>query len=182
MIIELAGILDQQTCDEIIEFYEGHSELCERNDAQEMFNHCSMKVDQVEGELAIKLEALKGRLLIKAAKFYNLEEIYLDYWSIVKWSPGKSMVFHADNVTESRDPHHYCWWRDYSAVVYLNHSFSGGETVFKYQNQRSVPTKGSACMFPASFGYTHGVSEVTAGNRYTLAIWMTKVPEQALIR
>lgn len=182
MIIELANILDQQTCNEIIQFYEEHPEFYQKDDAQEMFNNTTMCIEHVTGDLARKFEVLKNKILIKAAQFYNLEEIYLDFWTICKWPPGKSMEFHADNVTDKREPHWYCWWRDFSAIVYLNHNYEGGRTVFKHQNQSAVPTAGTGVMFPSTFGYTHGVSEVKKNDRYTIALWLTKDSNHARIK
>ena len=182
MIFELAGILDNQTCDEIIEFYEANPELYCTTNAQEMFKGTTMEMAKVTGPLSQKLEALKTRVLIKAAKFYNVDELYVDYWNIVKWVKGKRMEFHADNVTETREPHSYCGWRDFSSIIYLNHNYTGGETVFKHQGQRVVPMQGTACLFPATFGYTHGVSEVLEGTRYTISIWMTKDPNHCWVK
>ena len=181
MIIELPNLLDLETAQRLIAYYENNPHMRRTDDAQERFNGTSMALDQVRGELEQPLEVLKTRLLIKAAKFYNLEEVFLDYWSITKWTAGTSMEFHADNVTEDRTPHWYCGWRDYSAVVYLNHDYEGGRTVFKHQNHYVVPTAGTASLFPSTFGYTHGVSEVIGGDRYTLSVWLTRDASQVWI-
>ena len=174
MIIELPNILDQETCQQFVKWYEDNPQFLRKDDAQDRFNDCTIYADDIQGVLRQKFEALKTRLLIATAKHFECEELYMDYFSLNKWSEGKFMDFHADNVTDKREPHWYCWWRDVSAILYLNHDFSGGNTVFKNQNQAVVPTTGTAVIFPATYSYTHGVQKITKGDRYTLAFWMTK--------
>ena len=178
MIIELSNILSKEDCEEIIRFYEDNPQLRTKNDAQERFNNCSMSTN---GLGLRKITALTTRLIIKAAKFYHAEEMYLDYQSITKWERGQDMVFHADNVTEKKEPHWYCHWRDYSSILYLNDNYEGGETVFKFQKQIQTPVQGTAILFPASYGYTHGVKKVESGERYTIASWFTMDEDHCVI-
>ena len=173
MIIEIPNVLDRDTCEEFIRFYEHNPQLRQTDDAQQRFNGCTMQTQFICEPLGKKLRAVNSRLLTKAAQFYNLSEVYMDFQTINCWSEGQRMGMHADNVDENRNPHWYCGWRDYSSVLYLNHDFKGGETIFKNQRQRTVPMQGTAILFPATFGYTHGVSEVTGGKRYTLSSWFT---------
>ena len=177
MIIELPNILDKDTCEELIEYYEQHPELLREGDAQPRFDYKSMRTSMVYGPLLKKIAALTNRLIIKAAKFYHQEEMYLDYQSITKWVEGDDMEFHADNVTQEREPHWYCGWRDYSSILYLNHDYEGGATIFKNQNQGQVPMQGTAILFPATYGYTHGVQKIKSGTRYTISSWFTTDPE-----
>jgi predicted 2-oxoglutarate/Fe(II)-dependent dioxygenase YbiX len=174
MIIEIPNVLTQDECEEVIQYFEEYPELRRSGDAQERFNGCTMSTDEVRGPLLKTIAALTNRLIIKAAKFYNIEELYLDYQSIAKWDTGQSMEFHADNVTQKREPHYYCHWRDYSSILYLNHDYEGGYTTFKNQNQGQPPMQGTAILFPATFGYTHGVQKVKSGTRYTISSWFTQ--------
>ena len=173
MIIELPNILDRDTCEEFIEFYENNPHLRQTDDAQQRFNGCTLQTQFMAEPMGRKIRAVTSRLLTKAAQFYHLPEVYLDYQTINRWDAGQEMPMHADNVDQERNPHWYCSWRDYSSVLYLNHDYEGGETVFKHQQQRAVPTQGTAILFPATYGYTHGVSEVLTGKRYTLSSWFT---------
>ena len=177
MIIELPNILDKDTCEQLINYYEKNPQLRRTGDAQQRFNDCTMTTDNIKGDLLIKVAALTNRLIIKAAKFYNLEELYLDFQTLAKWEQGAEMAFHADNVTEDKQPHWYCGWRDYSSILYLNHDYEGGETIFKHQQQRQPPMQGTAILFPATYGYTHGVAKVEKGTRYTISSWFTQDPE-----
>lgn len=177
MIIELPNILDKNSCEDLIQFYEEHPDRRSKEDVQDRFVGCTMVTDQLVGPVLKTVAALTNRLIIKTAKFYHVEEVYLDFQTIAKWEPGQDMPYHADNVTPEREPHWYCGHRAYSSILYLNHNYEGGETIFKHQNQSQPPMQGTAIIFPASYGYTHGVNEVTSGTRYTLATWFTMDPK-----
>lgn len=183
MIIELPNILDKDTCEECIRYYESNPDLLQTLDASGDFNGTSIEGIEIRGRLRKKLEALKDRILVAAAKHFHENELYPCYWNINKWTQGRHMDWHADNQTQEREPlsyqaEHY----DISAVVYLNHDFTGGETLFKNQNQQVMPTQGTAIIFPATFSYTHGVQCVHSGTRYTVALWMTRNPEYYYIK
>jgi len=81
------------------------------------------------------------------------------------WLPGGSGNLHTDAV--DREP-----FIEYSAVLYLNDEYTGGEIYFPRQNFELKPKKYSALFFPGNEqGYLHGVKTVLSGNRYT-CLWM----------
>ena len=130
-------------------------------------------------ELMRELEALRTKTTVKMSRLYDTT-LYLDFWDIVKWSDGKSMDFHADNVDQDRNPLSYCHWRSHSAVLYLNQDYEGGETVFRDQNVNIFPETGKLLMFPAGYDFSHGVNQIENGDRYTLAMWFTEDPNHCL--
>ena len=121
MIIELPNILDKNSCEDIIQFYDEHPDRWQKSDVQERFIDCSMMTHKLVGPVLQSVAALTNRLIIKAAKFYHLEELYLDFQTINRWEAGKDMPLHADNMTPEKEPHWYCGQRDYSSILYLNH-------------------------------------------------------------
>ncbi|KAK8783381.1 hypothetical protein V5799_010254 [Amblyomma americanum] len=72
-------------------------------------------------------------------------------------------------------------WRDFSAVLYLNDDFVGGEFVFarhKTNIQASVrPKCGRAVAFSAGAENLHGVLPIEKGRRCALAMWYTLDPK-----
>ncbi|XP_077978361.1 prolyl 3-hydroxylase 1-like [Glandiceps talaboti] len=68
-------------------------------------------------------------------------------------------------------------WRDYSAIMYLNDDFQGGEFIFAKFNhtvEASVQPKcGRMVSFSAGKENLHGVKAVLEGRRCALAIWFT---------
>ncbi|XP_063956982.1 uncharacterized protein LOC129263352 [Lytechinus pictus] len=92
---------------------------------------------------------------------------------------------HADNC--QLDHKGYCHkrlpafvWRDWSAILYLNHDFEGGEFIFANFNntpQAQVnPKCGRLVGFSAGSENLHGVKGVIHGRRCALAMWYTLDP------
>lgn len=89
---------------------------------------------------------------------------------------------HADNCLLTKDGE--CLkqrpaytWRDYSAILYLNDDFDGGEFIFaksKDAIEATVkPTCGRMVGFSAGKENLHGVQAVVKGRRCALAMWYT---------
>lgn len=70
-------------------------------------------------------------------------------------------------------------WRDYSAIIYLNDDFKGGEFIFagdpKARNIQSIvePHCGRMVAFSGDEKNLHGVKGVHKGQRCALALWFT---------
>jgi len=91
---------------------------------------------------------------------------------------------HADNCVISNDG--FCHredpaytWRDYSAILYLNEDFEGGEFFFvenrtTHRVQSTVrPRCGRVVAFSAGGENLHGVRGVRSGKRCAVALWFT---------
>ncbi|CAN8004319.1 unnamed protein product [Ixodes hexagonus] len=72
-------------------------------------------------------------------------------------------------------------WRDYSAVLYLNNDFRGGDFVFGRSRDaieaRVSPKCGRMVAFSAGRENLHGVLPVERGRRCALALWFTLDPK-----
>ncbi|KAM9364419.1 prolyl 3-hydroxylase 1 [Pholidichthys leucotaenia] len=71
--------------------------------------------------------------------------------------------------------------RDYSAILYLNHDFEGGEFIFTELDAKTVtaevhPQCGRVVGFGAGKENPHGVRAVTKGQRCAVALWFTLDP------
>ena len=109
------------------------------------------------------------------SKIYGVESIYPETIHLVKWDKGHSLGTHADNVWIGSNEPHYSPDRNFSATFVLNDEFEGGEFYFQEgEKQITYPARrGWGNVFGAGPEYAHGVTEVTSGTRYTLAIWYT---------
>ncbi|XP_052286889.1 prolyl 3-hydroxylase 1-like isoform X2 [Dreissena polymorpha] len=133
-----------------------------------------------------------ARLLVE--KFFNqTRRLYFDYTHLVcrtaldgdteDVEKTLSHPVHADNCiiqddgSCEKDPLAYVQ-RTYSAVMYLNDDFEGGQFFFAHKNkseQVSIsPTCGRIVAFNA--GEYHGVKGVTKGQRCAIAMWFTNDP------
>uniref|UniRef100_M4AVC4 procollagen-proline 3-dioxygenase n=1 Tax=Xiphophorus maculatus TaxID=8083 RepID=M4AVC4_XIPMA len=98
-----------------------------------------------------------------------------------------SHPIHADNCLLDPDANE-CWkeppaytYRDYSALLYLNGDFEGGEFIFTEMDAKTVtasikPKCGRLVGFSSGGENPHGVKAVTSGQRCALALWFTLDP------
>lgn len=135
----------------------------------------SLRVDSYTREI---VEAIHYRCCIALGKFYDIDVVYPEYNNLVYWREGMDMKPHADN-TYIDAPHerHYCPQRDYAGILYLNDEYEGGHTYFPDHNYEVQPKTGKILMFSAGVDDIHGVTKVTKGHRYTMALWFTKKRE-----
>uniref|UniRef100_A0A3B5L0Z1 procollagen-proline 3-dioxygenase n=1 Tax=Xiphophorus couchianus TaxID=32473 RepID=A0A3B5L0Z1_9TELE len=98
-----------------------------------------------------------------------------------------SHPIHADNCLLDPDANE-CWkeppaytYRDYSALLYLNGDFEGGEFIFTEMDAKTVtasikPKCGRLVGFSSGGENPHGVKAVTSGQRCAVALWFTLDP------
>jgi hypothetical protein len=122
-----------------------------------------------------KVKALMKRIHTDVAArlkdfYHETGDILPEATHIVKWPIGTSLGNHADNAYEDGRPN-YVSWRTYSAIIYLNDDFLGGEFYFKKYAYDLKPKKGLLVGFTAGLRHVHGVRQVNYGIRYTLPMW-----------
>ncbi|KAK2155797.1 hypothetical protein LSH36_231g04011 [Paralvinella palmiformis] len=139
----------------------------------------------------VKLYMEKSKLVKDIVeKYFKLKSpLYFDYTHLVcrtsmheknKIRTDFSHPIHSDNCIIQSDnsckkaPPAYVQ-RDYSALLYLNDNFTGGEFIFTHQNMTVQSMVKPWCGFAMAFnaGNYHGVHAVTSGQRCALAAWYT---------
>jgi predicted 2-oxoglutarate/Fe(II)-dependent dioxygenase YbiX len=102
----------------------------------------------------------------------TINYLYSEYPQIVRWREGDEMTPHADNMeqdgTENSSP-----WRAFGGVLYLNSDFCGGKIYYPNLGIEVTPKPGMIVLHPAGIKYTHGVSKITKGKRYTVSTFFT---------
>uniref|UniRef100_F6Y1C1 procollagen-proline 3-dioxygenase n=1 Tax=Macaca mulatta TaxID=9544 RepID=F6Y1C1_MACMU len=98
-----------------------------------------------------------------------------------------SHPIHADNCLLDPEANE-CWkeppaytFRDYSALLYMNDDFEGGEFIFTEMDAKTVtasikPKCGRMISFSSGGENPHGVKAVTKGKRCAVALWFTLDP------
>nr|XP_033813406.1 prolyl 3-hydroxylase 2 isoform X2 [Geotrypetes seraphini] len=98
-----------------------------------------------------------------------------------------SHPIHADNCLLDPEANE-CWkeppaytYRDYSALLYLNGDFEGGEFIFTEMDAKTItatvkPKCGRMVSFSSGGENPHGVRAVTGGQRCAVALWFTLDP------
>ncbi|XP_042316887.1 prolyl 3-hydroxylase 2 [Sceloporus undulatus] len=98
-----------------------------------------------------------------------------------------SHPIHADNCLLDPEANE-CWkeppaytFRDYSALLYMNNDFEGGDFIFTEMDAKTVtasikPKCGRMISFSSGGENPHGVKAVTKGQRCAVALWFTLNP------
>ena len=113
------------------------------------------------------IESIQHRVVVACCKYYDEEYVYPSHTNVVTWKGGMELKPHIDDIGHLAH-------RDYSSIIYLNDDYEGGYTIFPNQNYDSIPKAGKLIVFPSGITHPHGVTEVTSGVRYTMAMWFTK--------
>lgn len=108
-------------------------------------------------------------------EFFNVEA-FPTKPALVRWTPGTFQIPHADKELHIGDdagkpnlfPHY-----DLAGLFYLNDEYEGGELYFPNQDVQFKPKVGGAYFFPGDMNYIHGITEITAGERYTCPFFWT---------
>jgi hypothetical protein len=94
---------------------------------------------------------------------------------------GDSHPLHADAEQETADgwkPNH-AFWLTHAGLLYLNTcgiDYEGGLLELPTVGRTIAPARGMLVAFPSGRRHVHRVSEVTAGVRRTLTVWLTMDP------
>lgn len=100
-------------------------------------------------------------------------DIYPHFCDLVLWKEGQYMIRHVDDGTNC-DNATYLSMRKYSAIIYLNHNYQGGETFIRIDDNNdyiSKPKTGTLVVFTGDYRSAHGVNLVKKGTRGTIAMW-----------
>jgi predicted 2-oxoglutarate/Fe(II)-dependent dioxygenase YbiX len=138
-------------------------EYIEKNSTQ-VFHIMQQYVDNVQHEIEYKF----GRKLEKTKP------------GIRKWYPGEYQDIHADGETAGGWPG-YNYIVDYGSIIYLNDDYEGGELFFPKYDIFIKPKPGTLIFFPSTNMYTHGVTEVKSGIRYTSPHFWTPTKHKILM-
>lgn len=168
-------------------------------DALSVFNSFLSEADTLWGALndrfwpgrilsckKIQSEKVRGLLIenrqrikkIIANEFGVEGRLYSDTLDLCRWIPGYPLAPHAD--AELIDGGEHCYaFREFSSVIYLNDDFAGGQIYFpNFDNFSPTITPGRLLLFRTNLACLHGVHEVTAGVRYTVASFFHQDPEK----
>ncbi|XP_020370500.2 prolyl 3-hydroxylase 1 [Rhincodon typus] len=160
----------------------------------------ALKLSQ-QGRISLKTSKLfydvseKARRILES--YFRLENpLYFSYSHLVCRTAMEgtqdnrddlSHSVHVDNcilnseALECRKEHPAYTERDYSAILYLNHDFEGGDFIFTEIDAKNITAKvkprcGRLVGFSSGTENPHGVQAVTKGQRCAVALWFTLDP------
>lgn len=167
--------LSPEDCKRLIDYFKSqHVENKRDNNVNPRFNNRVVYYESVKDpEVKHIMKRVHTQVAKKLKDFYNEPgEILPEASHLVKWPVGSSLGNHADNAYEDGRPN-YVHWRTYSAIVYLNDDYIGGEFYFKKLAYDLQPKSGLLVGFTAGMNHVHGVREIKSGTRYAFPMWFT---------
>ena len=115
-----------------------------------------------------KVKNIEHEIIDRILNKVGISKDLVDNVSILYYPTGAYNPRHADNsVTENGVVRKFKDWTR-TGIVFLNNEFSGGELIYPDQGCVFLPVIGNMVITPADSDYTHMVSQVTSGSRFTL--------------
>jgi hypothetical protein len=169
------GVLSPEEC---VELTFVHRSLSAAGYSPHLWTSKLSDIAYSEPALLLPLVAARDKVAAAAERALGHPyELCIEFTGLVSWTTGASINWHHD----SNRP--YLEQRHATAVAYLNgpgEEFGGGVLEFRDGDPQSVsPESGSMVAFLADESNTHRVSEVTHGERLTLTLWFTLLPEHS---
>lgn len=159
ILLILDNFISKKDCKKIISYFEKNKKHHLINESIRFNKSSILNLNNMNSNKLIN-EVFNN--LNNKSKLLNNSKI--DWCHITKWKKEASQRYHFD---ESKDT------TILSSIIYLNDNYTGGETTFR-DGITFKPKLGRALFFDGKY-YEHGVSEVTEGERYTIATWYKKI-------
>jgi hypothetical protein len=200
-IVVLENFVSSDKAKRLIHFYDQEkTDLNDYTDNQVTFSsRTDLHIRQVI--LSISRDILR---VMKKKYGLDINRYHIDHCALYARTAGNHCPYHADNVyfdcpVHGKDqnrlratckgtcpgakffPNH-TGWREYTALLYLNDEFEGGEILFEDGPcnriyKKIIPIKANMVVIaPNNQNFYHEVFRIRKGKRYSLHIWYTSDP------
>lgn len=174
-ILVSENTLSLKECRFLIDLYDRYSDLSTKRDysRRPLLHYYTLR--DVDSESASCLYDVTLRCKEKIEVDLRTPELFVESLFLACLLPGDSHIAHADNERRAHGrwaPNHTPQ-RDYTGLVYLNDTFTGGKLVFPDRDVVIIPKPGLFIGFPSNHKFVHAVPKVLSGKRYSLPIWFT---------
>ena len=181
-ILVSENTLSLEECDFLIGLYDHYSELSPQRDSSGRLLLHYYTLRDVNSESASWVYDVTLRCKEKIEVGLGTPKLFVDSVFLACLLPGDSHIPHADNARSENGqwlPNHTPQ-RDYTGLVYLNDTFTGGELVFPDRDVVIIPKRGLFVGFPSNHEFVHAVRNVLSGKRYSLPVWFTLTSANAM--
>ena len=174
-ILVSGNTLSLKECAFLIDLYDRYSGLtrCRDYNSRPLLDYYTLR--DVDSESANWVYRVTVRCKENIEAHFSTPELFVESFFVASIISGDSHIPHADNERrEDRKwvPNHTPQ-RGYTALVYLNDDFTGGELVFPAPDVLITPQPGLLVSFPGNHKFVHAVPKVRSGKRYSLPVWFT---------
>lgn len=143
---------------------------------------------KTHAELYRNIYPMMLRAKQEVARFFDMsaETFQLESWEAVRWYSPFWQGPHLDYIDRDFDRSNYkdidlsffsvdeenlyrrhCTTKHYTAMMYMNSDFEGGELNFPFHNNFQIkPRAGMLVIFSGNVFQPHGINQITSGTRY----------------
>ena len=181
-ILVSENTLSLKECTFLIDLYDRYAELSPQRDysGRPLLHYYTLR--DVDSESASWVHGVSLRCKEKIEVGLRTPELIIESVFLACLWPGDSQIPHADSERKEHGrwlPNHTPQ-RDYTALIYLNNDFTGGELVFPDRDVVIIPKPGLFVGFPSNHEFVHAVPKVLSGKRYSLPVWFTMNSAKAM--
>jgi hypothetical protein len=171
-----------QECAFLIDLYDLYSELTRSRDynCRSLLDYYTLR--DADRKSASWAYGITLRCKAKIEVDLSTPELFVESFFVACLLVGDSHIAYADNERRGHGrwlPNHTPQ-RDYTGIAYLNDDFTGGELVFPELDIVIAPRPGLLVGFPSNHEFVHAVPKVLSGKRYSLPLWFTVDPTEAM--
>jgi predicted 2-oxoglutarate/Fe(II)-dependent dioxygenase YbiX len=160
-------------CMTISEWHSGSGD--NGSDSLSSYKHMKENAPELYGIMRDYMKDVKQKIEFKFGR--NLEPAEP---GIRRWVPGEYIDLHADGETAAGVPS-FAYIVDYGSIIYINEDYDGGELSFPAYRIKFKPKAGTLVFFPSNNNYSHYVTEVESGLRFTSAHFWTPTKHLTLV-
>jgi len=144
------------------EYFDSNQHLC--GDIREEHKHRNIHFKVIKDNVVRDILVFYGqKLQLEIDKVFNTECKPWNDPRLCRWREGESMVLHGDNENGID-------LMKYSAIIYLNEDYEGGEIKFEDGDLYKL-SENSVIFFESGIQNRHQVLEIKKGKRYTIPLW-----------
>ncbi|MBS0627105.1 MAG: 2OG-Fe(II) oxygenase [Verrucomicrobia bacterium] len=200
-IIIIEDFISTETADTLIEFYNSEKKDLNQNSDNQLTLHSSSNpyIQKIIFNISREILQIMKKSYELSHKIYQV-----DHFALYSRIAGNYCVYHSDNIMFDCPIHgkdqsklrtsckgncpgakfvpNHTPWREYTALLYLNDDFEGGEILFEDGPQNKLYKKiipirsGMLVIAPNGKDFYHEVFPVRKGKRHSLIFWYTSDP------
>ena len=177
-LYEFQKFVDPNCCDEICACIPRTP--TRQNISDSYYANRTRNIHDFEMRIKEKLLKIENDIFMKVQDAFNDTDLVIDFTDVVACNDKHIMPVHADAFDIKTGKPNECELKEriYTAVLYLNEDFVGGETYFPLLFRDVTPEKGKLAIYPSDLLHQHGVRKVLLTDstkpRYTFAMWFKR--------
>ncbi len=184
-ILVIEDFLDHQTIQKLKYFADGEIGIINKEDVKSPDG--ALEVKKSKGLVSERIYTNKISETANAIcenvfgtvipQYYGARIEWYETPHIIRYRAGGKYVPHsdADELKDNQSGWSRIMERDFSAIIYFNEGFEGGQLFFPNQDYRITPRPGMLVCFPSDHRFIHTAEPVLSGIRYAFVTWAAAV-------